>query len=365
MRLRVATWISMAVLLLSSVSAQAKDSLYSGERLNSNEYLQSANGQYRFNLQGDGNLVLRNAAGKSLWSSATHGKGGVRLSLQSDGNLVLYTSRGKSVWSTKTNGKGVNRAVMQNDGNFVLYTASNTSAWSTGTAQPVADTTKPVITLTGSATVSLTQGATFTDPGATATDNVDGNITSKIVKTGSVNTGTVGIYTLRYDVRDAAGNAANTVTRTVNVTAPAPILTPTPTPTPSPGNGDNDGSASSTGQFSAPSAALYTLNNAKQRVFPRHIDTGFGGNGHAETWDGRVFVRTRTAGWFASAFRPQRITLNGDGSPNFTNGAFGNSVALELDADVTDMQHNWIAIVPDPAVTGENPYPSNASGTFS
>ena len=83
----------------------------------------------------------------------------------------------------------------------------------------VADTTAPVITLNGSATMNLTVGGSFTDPGATATDNVDGNLTSSIVVTGSVTTSTVGTYTLNYNVSDAAGNAAAQVSRTVNVNA--------------------------------------------------------------------------------------------------------------------------------------------------
>ena len=82
-----------------------------------------------------------------------------------------------------------------------------------------ADTTAPVITLTGSATMNLTVGESFTDPGATATDNVDGNLTSNIVVTGSVNTSLAGTYTLNYNVSDAAGNAATQVSRTVNVNA--------------------------------------------------------------------------------------------------------------------------------------------------
>jgi hypothetical protein len=60
----------------------------------------------------------------------------------------------------------------------------------TVTVTPKADTVKPVITLNGSASMSIVQGSTFADPGATATDDRDGNITSKIVVTGSVNTGT-------------------------------------------------------------------------------------------------------------------------------------------------------------------------------
>jgi hypothetical protein len=131
------TWLifAAALLLIGSAYASAKDTLNSGERLNPNEYLLSANGSYRLYLQGDGNVVLRNAAGSSLWSSATHGKSGTRLTMQGDGNLVLYTSSGTAVWSTKTNGKGANRAVLQDDGNFVLYTSANNLVWATNTIQ--------------------------------------------------------------------------------------------------------------------------------------------------------------------------------------------------------------------------------------
>jgi len=91
------------------------------------------------------------------------------------------------------------------------------------------DTTKPVITLLGDATVTLTVGDTYSDAGATALDDKDGDITSQIVTTGSVDTSTVGTYTITYSVTDAAGNTADTVTRTVSVNeenAPAPLIDP-------------------------------------------------------------------------------------------------------------------------------------------
>ncbi|NER19022.1 immunoglobulin-like domain-containing protein, partial [Spongiivirga citrea] len=96
------------------------------------------------------------------------------------------------------------------------------------------DTEAPVITLNGDATIEVTQGETFTDPGATATDNVDGDISGNITVGGdTVDTGTVGTYTITYNVSDAAGNAATEVTRTVNVVAGAGGDAPTtaaPTP---------------------------------------------------------------------------------------------------------------------------------------
>ena len=83
----------------------------------------------------------------------------------------------------------------------------------------VADTTAPVITLVGSATVNLNLGASYTDAGATATDNIDGNLTANIVTVDNVNTALEGTYTVTYNVSDAAGNAATEVVRTVIVTA--------------------------------------------------------------------------------------------------------------------------------------------------
>ncbi|CAN5270074.1 hypothetical protein BH11PSE11_BH11PSE11_28170 [soil metagenome] len=83
------------------------------------------------------------------------------------------------------------------------------------------DTVAPVITLAGAASMNVALNSTFTDPGATAQDNVDGNISASIVKTGTVNTAAAGTYTLRYNVRDAAGNAAVEAVRTVVVASQA------------------------------------------------------------------------------------------------------------------------------------------------
>ena len=74
-----------------------------------------------------------------------------------------------------------------------------------------------MITLLGDEVVTIEVGTTYTDAGATALDNYDGDLTSSIVVTGSVDTSTVGTYTLSYDVTDTNGNVATTVTRTVNV----------------------------------------------------------------------------------------------------------------------------------------------------
>ena len=51
-------------------------------------------------------------------------------------------------------------------------------------------------------------------------DNIDGDLTSSITVSGTVDTSTVGTYTLIYSVADAASNTAS-VTRTVVVNPPA------------------------------------------------------------------------------------------------------------------------------------------------
>lgn len=89
------------------------------------------------------------------------------------------------------------------------------------------DTTKPVIALNGTETVAVSVGAIYTDAGATATDDVDGNLTDKIVVHNLVDTSNAGIYTVTYDVNDTAGNTADQVKRTVTITVPTPNQSPT------------------------------------------------------------------------------------------------------------------------------------------
>ena len=79
------------------------------------------------------------------------------------------------------------------------------------------DTTPPVISLIGSSTINLNVGDTFSDEGATATDNVEGDLTASITSSGTVDTSNTGTYTLTYSVSDAAGNSAS-ATRIIIVT---------------------------------------------------------------------------------------------------------------------------------------------------
>lgn len=74
----------------------------------------------------------------------------------------------------------------------------------------VVDTTAPIITVLGANPLHVQQGSgPYSDPGATASDNYDGDLTGSIVKTGSVNTNVAGDYQIHYSVADSSGNSAN------------------------------------------------------------------------------------------------------------------------------------------------------------
>ncbi len=78
------------------------------------------------------------------------------------------------------------------------------------------DRDAPVIQLIGESVVTLVAGTGYEDPGATATDVIDGDLTGSIVTSGSFNTQAVGTYTVNYSVSDRAGNLG-TAKRTINV----------------------------------------------------------------------------------------------------------------------------------------------------
>ncbi|MFM1769763.1 MAG: hypothetical protein RJA22_2292 [Verrucomicrobiota bacterium] len=84
----------------------------------------------------------------------------------------------------------------------------------------VRDTLPPVVALNGASPLSIQRGATFTDPGATASDACAGSLS--VGTNGSVNPAVRGTYTLTYAAVDPAGNTG-TVTRTVQVLNNVPV----------------------------------------------------------------------------------------------------------------------------------------------
>jgi hypothetical protein len=135
-------------------------------------------------------------------------------------------------FATQANTTFVSPATTFENGQTVSYTGTYDATGTfcnadtmTVTPAPVVvvpDTTAPVITMIGT-DVTLVEGTSHVDAGATCTDNVD--VDCYVTTTGNVNIATAGTYTVTYSAADAAGNIATPVVRTVTVT-PAPVVTP-------------------------------------------------------------------------------------------------------------------------------------------
>jgi hypothetical protein len=77
------------------------------------------------------------------------------------------------------------------------------------------DIIAPELSLIGAAEITVPAGAEYIDEGATATDDIDGDLTDTIVVSGGVNTAVVGTYTITYTVSDRASNATQATRRVV------------------------------------------------------------------------------------------------------------------------------------------------------
>jgi hypothetical protein len=68
------------------------------------------------------------------------------------------------------------------------------------------DINPPLLSLNGNNPDTVILGYGWSDPGASASDDVGGNLTASITVTGVVNTALAGTYTVSYYVADDAGN---------------------------------------------------------------------------------------------------------------------------------------------------------------
>ncbi len=124
----------------------------------------------------------------------------------SDGDLTAEIVTTSTVDSNTIGSYTVTYAVEDSSGN--VATAVRTVN--------VVDTGMPVITILGDNPATVEVGSSYVDVGATAFDTGDGDLTAEIVTTSTVDSNTIGSYTVTYTVEDSSGNVATAV-RTVNV----------------------------------------------------------------------------------------------------------------------------------------------------
>ncbi|HEY4800780.1 MAG TPA: immunoglobulin-like domain-containing protein [Bacteroidia bacterium] len=143
-----------------------------------------------------------------------------------DGNLTTQIS---SDWSSK------NPNIYVKGIYIITYSVSDAAGNKAYAKRTVyvrnQDDIPPAITLLGNnpMNIVLNTSPIPSNPGATAMDNKDGNLTSKIISDWSNNNpndSLKGIYIIHYSVADSAGNVA-TATRTVNVVNSAEYLSGT------------------------------------------------------------------------------------------------------------------------------------------
>ena len=123
------------------------------------------------------------------------------------------------------------------DGATVTYTVTDTAGNQAEVVRTVVydDRTAPVITLKGEKEYTITAGESWSEPGFSAMDEVDGDLTGKVIQSGNVDCRRAGTYTLGYTVTDAYGNTATTK-RVVRVKA-----IPKPDPKPEAPSADGNG----------------------------------------------------------------------------------------------------------------------------
>lgn len=124
-------------------------------------------------------------------------------------SIFFMVGCGDSATKEKITVEEDSKSVSTVDNNTVLDDLESTST--------LEDTTAPIITLKGESNLTITQGSSYIEYGATASDERDGDITADIVIGNLVDSYTLGSYTVTYDVNDSAGNRAEQVIRTVTV----------------------------------------------------------------------------------------------------------------------------------------------------
>lgn len=118
---------------------------------------------------------------------------------------------------------------VRTEGDVVYYTVTDSSGNQTTMERQIVrtDVTPPTITLAGEASMTIQAGSVYTEPGYSAADNIDGDITDKVEISGSVDIYHADTYILTYTATDSYGNVA-TAQRTVVVEAIKQPTTVTP-----------------------------------------------------------------------------------------------------------------------------------------
>lgn len=157
--------------------------------------------------------IISGATNKSIPLNSTfNSKTGVSAKDNVNGNLTNTIKVTGTINTKKKGSYNLIYIVADKSGNQAKITRKIT----------VIDNIKPTITGATNKTIGL--NSSFNPKTSiTAKDNVDGNLTSKIKISGTVNTKKKGIYTLKYSVTDSSKNVT-TVTRKITIDSTKPVI---------------------------------------------------------------------------------------------------------------------------------------------
>lgn len=140
-----------------------------------------------------------------------------------DAAFVQFALNGGIPIFATTNASGTARFFPQITGTLTIYVSKGAVQLASISVPVLAapDITPPVITVLGANPVDVIQNSFYADPGATAFDNIDGQVA--VQTAGSADAAIAGTYIIVYTATDVSGNVA-TATRAVNVVASPPVI---------------------------------------------------------------------------------------------------------------------------------------------
>lgn len=141
--------------------------------------------------------------------------------------IAEYVEEGYSAWDLH-DGDLTDQVVRGSNREKVFYVVTDSSGNHTRTERVIVykDVVPPTITLNGEAEVRVEINGTYEEPGFTATDDCDGDLTAAVTVEGSIDVSKFGDYTLTYRVEDSYGNVgkAERVVHVVDMTPPVITL---------------------------------------------------------------------------------------------------------------------------------------------
>ncbi|MDQ7074901.1 MAG: trypsin-like serine protease [Gammaproteobacteria bacterium] len=138
-----------------------------------------------------------------------------QLSLYID-NILMESISGTQSWASKSYPLDLSEhIIVWRYTKDASISTGEDAGWINQVSNQVISQSPPVLSLIGANPMNLNLGDRYFEHGASAIDNEDGDLSNKIIISGSVNTQQTGTYLLTYRVNDSAGNQVSLQRRVI------------------------------------------------------------------------------------------------------------------------------------------------------